>query len=207
MKGWGGKRCDAPCRSWPGKAGCAWPGAAHAQHGDDDREGAGIGPRYKEVGGVQAQQLGQAPAQCDAGHGRELGGALCHAQNAPLVLPARGMRNLGHQHRWGGGPPHAPCRKRSARIVQTACVKARASWVTARPRSARTIMGLCPKRSPTLPQNVLVSATPSMGPTYTAMPANARTPGDASSDCRCTGQKGPLISMAPMEMSWITNSA
>ena len=68
-------------------------------------------------------------------------------------------------------------------------------------------MGLCPKRSPTLPQNVLVSATPSMGPTYTAMPANASTPGDASSDCRCTGQKGPLISMAPMEMSWITNSA
>ncbi|MNI70038.1 hypothetical protein D3C73_1258240 [compost metagenome] len=55
------------------------------------------------------------------------------------------------------------------------------------------------------PQNALVSMMPSMGPTYTAMLAKLKNEAESVKPRRCTGQNGPLISIAPMETNWIAN--
>ena len=47
---------------------------------------------------------------------------------------------------------------------------------------------------------------PSIGPTYTATLAKLNSVSESVSWRKCTGQNGPLISMAPMDTSWIVNS-
>src|SRR5476651_1416942 len=105
-------------------------------------------------------------------------------------------------------PASAPCTTRMPTSSQGSRVIAASAWHTANASSARMIIGLCPVRSPSRPHIGVRIIAAIIGPAYTSEDSRPVywAPAAPSSFWICKGQKGPLISMAPMDTSWIPTS-
>ena len=98
-------------------------------------------------------------------------------------------------------PANAPCTTRMTTSHHGSGVIAASAWHTASASNARMIMGLWPVRSPSFPHMGVRIIAAIIGPAYTsedsrpvywafAVPSNFWI---------CSGQNGPLISIAPID--------